>query len=729
MLEKWCFDLGSVLNQRFAASQHEIEKRHLRLAMSSLSHHQPSMTKSFTSALTKAMAKGMRQADDEDGNSLSSFGENTGFDELTLMGDQEVQERVDRTRLHQTVAMASDAGLAAFYARLSTAQGFSEVKAENNPLRPEVFSGALLKAVQSVPVDSVVRSHWLTYGSPLLGQQMQALYMALNDLLIDRGVTPAAYRVISTQDAKITNRVDASRSGFGRLDASRGDQNGQTESISGYDPMSSAFGSLEDDPGELPTITFPKQSGRRPEPSRVALPAAPASALAPANASANAMANGSVNARPRAETQTLSQSPAGKAVNLLLEKITSDPRLLARVRQVVSHTKPVFHQLAIHDPRFLKDATHPARLLLANIVSSSLAFPTEEAVGFAEFFQDLKDIAIALAGSGTATAEHFAAVLASFKATLKQRQAIAHDQLSRTPQAMAHGHQRNMLAKQIAEEILARTDLNLGNPAIVDFLTGLWSQVLAAERLAVNADKTGMYKAIFSLTLGELLWSLDASQTAPHPKRLAKLIPSVIERLRAGLLSIDSPPADSQAFFDEITALHQQSLNAAPDAGGQMSADHGTAPLHSATPLQPGQVKANLDSAFGAGDAAYSEASAPAPLTAKPARGKKDVAVRLEQRFQPTQPFVDTQANEKPKPDDQTVQLGGVELRLGAWVDMTVDEQWVRAQLTWISLYKTLFLFTSAGGRTHSVPEPLLQFLLLQGMVKVVSPDGVLPQP
>ena len=691
ILEKWCFDLGSLLNLRFAASQHEMEKRHLRLAMSSLSHHQPAMTKSFTAALTKSMSKGRRQAEDED-SSLSGFGGTTGFDELTLMGDQEVQQRVDNTRLHQTVAMASDAGLAAFYARLSTAQGFTEVKAENNPLRPEVFSGALLKAVQSVPVDSLVRSQWLTHGAALLGQQMQALYLALNDLLIDRGVAPAAYRVISTQNAKIVSRPE---------------QASQPEAVSGYDPLSSAFGSLEEDPGELPTITFPKQNGRLQD-RPIAMPSAHAAAV-PA---------------VRAEAQTISQSPAAKAVDLIIDKITGDPRLLARVRQVIANTKPVFHQLATHEPRFVKDASHPARRLLATAVSTSLAFPTEGAPGFAEFFQDLKDLAARLAGGSAANAQEFASVLSGFEATLRQRQAAAQLEQSLSPQAMLHSQERNTLAKQIAEEILTRADLTSDNAAVVAFLTGLWAQVLAEERMAVKADKTGMHKAIFSLTLGELLWSLDATQTAPHPKRLAKLIPSILERLRGGLLSIDSQPAESKAFFDEISAVHQHSLNAGEDASEHTAAEHSVG-----SPMQPWQVKANLEKAFGAGDSAFGRQASSGAFQTKGSRAKTGVAVRLEQRFQPTQPFVETQSNDIAQSDDAAVRVGGIELRLGAWVDMTVDEQWVRAQLTWISQYKTLFLFTSSGGRTHSVGEPLLQFLMLQGMVKVVSPDGVLPPP
>jgi hypothetical protein len=63
---------------------------------------------------------------------------------------------------------------------------------------------------------------------------------------------------------------------------------------------------------------------------------------------------------------------------------------------------------------------------------------------------------------------------------------------------------------------------------------------------------------------------------------------------------------------------------------------------------------------------------------------------------------------------------------LGAWIEFLQNDQWLRAQLTWVSLYHTLFLFTSAGGRTHSMTAPLLQYYLLQDLVKVISQNGVL---
>lgn len=688
MIDLWCSSVVDLLNERFTSSLQNIEKRHLHAAMLALQKHQLHIAKSFVAAVTRAAATQGHTASSSATGKSDGLTTSVSFDDLTLMGDNDVQDRVDSARVLQTVAFECDAGLAAFSARLSTAQGFAQVTADKNPLRPEIFSLALLKAARSVPVDSVVRSLWFAHGGKLMGQLVQALYLELNELLIQRGVAPAAYRVITNRDAN--NAGDASPASSRWADGLG----------------ASAFAPLTHDTGDLPTINFPPQEATVYEPQASNL------------------------ARASIVPDRVRQSRSGEAVTRMIGEIANDSRLLAPVRQLIASTEPFFLRLAAKDPLLLKQKSHPARRLLAVAASKSLAYRSESALGFREFLQDLQQAVALMAQADTSSAQQFANLLAVFESKIAQRQAAAYANYKETTQSVRQAEQRNAMAQNIAAEILARPDFILSNRVIIDFLTGPWSQVLAAERLAVDADKTGMYKAIFSLTLGELLWSLNIERTAPHPKRLAKLSPSVLERIRGGLLSIDCSPADSQAFFDEVLAIHQSSLN--PRSGIEPGSSMGTNGNQDAMASQSkragphGQTDAELNGLFAAGDSAHGV------RTKARAKSQKDeihddTGPQTQPQFEPTQPFVDTADARQPESEPLALQLGGMELRLGAWVEMTVDDQWVRAQLTWISLYKTLCIFTSAGGRTHSLTEPLLQYMLLQGMVKVISHEGVLP--
>ena len=65
-------------------------------------------------------------------------------------------------------------------------------------------------------------------------------------------------------------------------------------------------------------------------------------------------------------------------------------------------------------------------------------------------------------------------------------------------------------------------------------------------------------------------------------------------------------------------------------------------------------------------------------------------------------------------------------LKIGDWVELLSDLRWLRAQLSWISPQNTLFMFTSEGGRSHSITLRLLSRLLNLSLVKIVNQQNVL---
>ena len=64
-------------------------------------------------------------------------------------------------------------------------------------------------------------------------------------------------------------------------------------------------------------------------------------------------------------------------------------------------------------------------------------------------------------------------------------------------------------------------------------------------------------------------------------------------------------------------------------------------------------------------------------------------------------------------------------LDIGTWVNLRVNGQWERMQLSWIGPHNTLFLFTGASGRTQSMPLRLLNRLIEQGTMHVLTQQTV----
>ena len=743
MIKKWCNGVVKSLNLRYCTTLQNIEKKHLQASVLALEKYEVAIAQSFVAFLADAIVNSSRKTANIETEMPLDSAASMSFDDLELMGDSQVQDSINMARVMQAIAVGSEAGLAAFSARLSTAQGFVQVKADQNPLRPESFSQALLSAVQGMPVDNAIRTLWFAHGGDLMAQQLQDLYLALNELLSKRGIEPAAYRM----KTKLEHRALRQASHFGSNGACEPDAFG-----------SSAFASVGDDLSELPTIEFSQQdittndvATGKPSQERSNIQEFRSQLVGKEEASLpkqklpfesdfvsdqdalkmKVVASpifdettqpfmelhrfqtesksevpslvAQLRERIKLEAKSLDQLRATSAVSLMIEKIASDSRLLFPVRQIVANLESAFLRLAILEPHFLSDRSHPARNLLEAIFSRSLAFASTDSEGFSEFMQDIQEVVRLLEVVGTFGRQRFTAVLATFEEKRAVRYASEYENRNGSAQAFVDAEKFDILTKKISEEIIARSDFIFASPIVGAFLKGPWAQVLAKEKLAIDSDKTGMRKAIFRLTMGELLWSLDAIQTSSYPNRLAKLIPSILERLHGGLLSIGSSPADFSAFFDELSTIRQIKLNSRG---------------------QRGKIEPVLGGSFGANHPEYGTKINSAKPVASSSTSTESLAPGKLQRFQSTLPFLDTSLEQKPALDPHVISCGDVNLRLGAWVELRDDDQWLRAQLTWISNYKTLLIFTSAAGRSHSMTEPLLQYFLLQGLVKVISWDG-----
>ena len=762
IIKRWCSGLAGILHERSMGSVAGYEKHILQDAAAALKTHQTVIVEGFALELTRVISQDARVGtsgkDEGAPHSFSSL----RFDQLELMGDDQVQETLDSARLQQFLMLAADAELAEFSARLSTAQGYKTVQADKNPLRPDAFSRALLKLLRRLPVDNGLRSRWLTHGAQLLGKELKTLYVLLGNLLEQQGVALAPYRVLAAVDdqARKPARVDVAHDPYSQADYSSSGGPGGYPVYPAQGVASDAVPNLQrpDDPDRLAPVSreqlltldhlhrlmvgdyddsFENASsgaafyGAAPLQHDFShtLPAA-MDALAELEQEGLLIANTN-KARPRpplpiallreqlkTEAKTLGQALSIEVVGLMIEKLTSDERLLAPVRQLIAEAEPAFLHLGITDPRFFSDKKHPARQLLETMSAKSLAFSGEDTPGFEQFMQDIRAVTDVLKEGRVSDRQDFAALLAGFEEKQRQKTLEASVAQEAAVQALLRAEQRNLLAEKIAQEIRMRPDFISGNRAIASFLTGPWAHVMANERLPGEQGGTGSAKAVYSLTLGELLWSLNTAQASRHRKRLIRLIPGMLNSVREGLLSIDYPLEQSKAFYDALMLSHEAAIQSVTDR-----------------PDNALSSPEALEKAFETGDRNNSQANEPwlAPREAQQSGFMQDWKPDVSD-FQATvpgqhSPAIDAQDGPKGMATDEAAPLspeGRVELLLGAWVELLSEGHWLRAQLTWISPHNTLFMFTSGGRRSHSMTSRMLQQLLGANRLKVFSDQGVL---
>jgi hypothetical protein len=508
---RWLGKLHATLKDREQSAGQLSEKQALVQARTTLESHRDLVATRFLAAFAEAMENALPHT-----GSGSRRSPAVSFDELELMGDDQVQETVELARVQQVVKMAVDEELVTLTARLNGAQGLAVVNPDANPLRTEVVVGALMKALKGLHVEAAVRARWLQVGAISLGDELRGMYAHLSGQLDRMGVQAAGYVVTQTA----TSRTSAPTAG-GRSDAVPMNEVLGSDALLTLDHLHQLLVGNLDQVGDAP---------------------------------GDWGASGSSTAMVR----TL----ASEVVTQMLKRIAADERLLTPVRTLLQDMKPALLQLARSEPRFFADRQNPARRLLDAITERSLAFTNELDPGFGPFSNQVRGIVRTLLKPGPDLAERFPGLLEEL--TRSQAAAVAPAQVQArglAVQTLVRVEQRNLLAERVAAEMRARNDFDKAPGVVRRFLTGPWSQVVAQARLEVSegASVSPARSAAmrYSDILPDLLWSSQLSLASLNRPRLVKVIPGVLRTLREGLDAIDYPREQAEAFFQALMGLHE----------------------------------------------------------------------------------------------------------------------------------------------------------------------------
>lgn len=681
------------------------------------------MCERFPGALEQAVAKG---ADREQPATRSLF--SVQFDELELMDESQISESVERARARQVLAEAVATPLADLNALMSAAQGQSTVDPGHNPLQPELFLQALQTVVGQMQPSDPVRRDWMGHLAEAMGKELMALYLQLIGQLQESGIKPAGFAVRQQGGNYVYVKpvgAEGHAPGFGPESAQWRTDGTHTPAQHAPAPATAPTqtlltlhqlhrlltGELAD--GPAPEMPFSERFSREFESTsdRTAAPAPDFDITVPAAFEAlqemnqvdrmmERLGNRGPQplAAPLAATTTaphkagLGQALSMEVMSLMLDNIERDDRLLWPVQQLVKSLEPALLKLALADPRFFSDKDHPARRLLQEMTDRSLAFDSLEAQGFESFMQPLIDVVGPLTQSPIEDQEPFAHALEQLLGAWAAREKKHEDERLRAIEALRHAEQRNLLAARMAREIRLLPQIDAIPAEVARFLLGPWIQVMAQARLDDHSGSNDPGR--FREAVDALIWSAQPQLTRINVARLARLLPKLLSRLHEGLNAIDYPPAKTRAFFELLMQLHQQAF-----------VPGGTAPTPPHTPSAPAHKNVPT-------------LEADEPWIA-PSEVAESGFMDEPSGTQPTNPGGETAHS----PAMGAVQ--GLEIDVGTWVNLLVEDKWERTQLSWIGSHGNLFLFTNAYGHTQSMTRRLLDKLLARGSLRVISGQTV----
>lgn len=659
------------------------------------------------------------------------------FDQLELMDEVQVQESVTMARAQQMAMLAAEASLTELNTLICATLGLATVRPERNPLRPDVYLQALKLVVERAPVPAAVRLDWLTTMGVALGAELRELYTRLADRMRAEGVVAAGYAVVPTPGG----------GGLGKAQPNgpQGGMPGSTEreahiaaelhtrraadpALLTLDRLRKLLSGELDGQGKPHRVAaFAQQFAREFEGEALLAPQAPQdggfAATVPAafealtemkqvdrvvqrleqrrSAPVRVAEAGAVQLACEAIRRSASgvaQALSLEVVNLMVDNIARDPRLLVPVQELVRSLEPALMRLALVDPRVFTDKTHAARGLVQEITHRSLAFATEQTTGFAGFYQEVRDAVAPLTEMAVQGPEPFEIVLAQLRGAWDASAKAQEASRAQAVQALQRAEQRNLLAEKIAREIDSHPDAAQVPEVVIAFLCGPWAQVVANARLQGGAGSSAADK--YQALISAMLWSAHPELARTNITKLTRLVPLLISTLREGLDSIRYPATKTSVFLEALMGLHQHVFRTAakPSSAPAVGQAEASAHVNKMRPVEDGD-----------------------PWVA-PEEARDSNFIELPEVQEA--PASEALAAAQPVPQAATALSGGV-LPLGSWVELLTHGEWVRTQLTWASPHGTLFLFTSVYGTTQSMTRRTHDKLVLAGQLRLISGQPV----
>ena len=689
-----------------------LERDQLELSVKLMESHTPSLCERFPAILLEIF-RGHGDAVAKPG----VLGEQAlRLDQLELMDESQVQERVELARMLQHVLLDAELALPEFNSFVCALVGLDRVSPEHNPLRPDSYVKALQQLMNEMRVPTQVRAIWLRHLSAPLGSALREAYLQWTEQLRSQDVRRVGFTVIRTPEV-VADVVDHGRSGRAERAVWTPEYRQTVLTLDKLRQLMS--GHLDGPPDNVPDSpkeAFAQQFAREfeggkasagspaPGPETAFQTTVPAALDAlqemqqvdtvvlrmqqrPAPPKGRATDTRPPGAVVREEltrsAKSMSQVLSLEVVSLMAENLVKDTRLLPQVRKIIERLEPALLRLVIVDPRFFIDKAHPARLLLNEISQRGLAFGSETDPDFEAFLLSLQRHVSPLAVLNIEGAQPFEAALKQLQQEWDnpEVQDTVSSQIQSAAAVLGYAEERNLLATQMASQLMKMSGMSRVPADVMDFLCGPWSHVMAEAQLKAvpGTDDPGAYKAL----VADLLWSAQPDRTRKDVGRLTKLVPRLLSGLREGLGLIGYPSTKTSVFFDVLMKQHHQAFRpagqeeaAAPeglDASLVGSQDHWVAPA---------EAKASGFMDFADEDVA--EVTQPTPLSL-------------------------------PSPTST------VPLAVGAWIELYLSGAWHRVQLSWISPHGTMFLFTSVSGKTQSMTQRFYERMLSEGKLRVVS--------
>ncbi len=568
-------------------------RQDIALLQSDLQRRLPAFNLEFASALREHMLADAGQH----GETRRSMASTTSWESLSLVGEAEVDARVNTDRLSMELAHACEWELRELDGYVAALLHTSRSLPERNPLRTEVVARALLTAIQTVSVEAGHRTILAREFGRALAPAMSACYAAIVALFREQGVRATGLAVRAMQGPGY--EVPRDTGGYAGP-ASTGSSTGRdfrNESAARTRPSGSGA-ALTGAPRTLREDTNgPSGSARRGSDSEMlemlrrlafAGSGGPDSGFSRSGSTAarggsptnsgtvagNDARHGDADSAMmsvnliRQHREELVRASSGAldhmvidVVSAMFDHLLSDSKVPPQLaRQIARLQMPVL-RAALKDAGFFSSRRHPVRRFVNRIASLAAAYEDLEQGQGRDFIERVRALVQEIVEGDFDQMDLYESKLHAIEALIQEqsrRDVGSHAQAA----ALLDGRetqlriqQRYMLQLRTQLEPLALPDY------LRDFLSQVWSQV---QVQVAGASGSPELVQRMNRAAQELVLSVQPKGAPPLRKDFLLKLPQLMKDLNDGLALIRWPEAARKEFFGRLLPAHAGSLKTAP---------------------------------------------------------------------------------------------------------------------------------------------------------------------
>ncbi len=671
----------------------------------------------------------------------------TSWEALSLVDDQEVDERVEAERISLELAHGCEWELRELDSYVGALLQIGRPDPEHNPLRPEVVAQALLRAIRAVSDDAEHRKHLAREIGRTLGPTLKACYGEIAADLRAKGVRAAELAVRTVQGPGNDLPREALReasgyqtTGFGTpstremasaasaLAASVSSLSGAAQGLAGTGAGDGALGMGDMQMlAMMRRLAFMGSGGGAMGGASGAMPAAEPALTLPASAGGEGLSGLVAVNLIRQHRDELVRASSGQLDHMVIDVVAAmfdhllaDPKVPPQLaRQIARLQMPVL-RAALKDNTFFSSRRHPVRRFVNRVASLAAAYEDLEQGPGKDFIDRVRALVQEIVEGDFDQMELYETKLQSIEALIEEqsrRDVGSHASAAR----LLDGRETQLRIQQrYMMDLRAKLQPLELAPYLSEFLSQVWSQV---QVQAAGPDGSPQLAQRMREVARELVMSVQP-KGAPQLRRdfLMKL-PPLMKDLNEGLARIRWPETAKAEFFAKLLPAHAESLKAAP-----------------LTDFFQRQLKFKLDQlekvTIPSPEEVHTTAPAPLPSAeehAAPLQLSEEDAQRIgfvEESAVDWSGEVDIDLGETSAPGDPMA-VGGAETApsTGAEVDLEIDPlmaegappthgpqlvhhlqtgiayrmhlegRWQRVRLNWISPGRAFFVFTH--GKAH----------------------------